>query len=172
MLVNTISNDNDYIKIVGHILDHDEFKKMQKVKHHDTNRYEHSVKVSYYSYVIAKKLRLDYKQVAKGGLLHDFFFERTADYSKLSDKLKIYTFKHPREAVKMARKYFGITEMEEDMIKSHMFPLDISIPKYAESWIVNLVDTSVSILDFSKKFGYKLSYAVNLYLIVFLNTLK
>ena len=72
MLVNTISNDNDYIKIVGHILDHDEFKKMQKVKHHDTNRYEHSVKVSYYSYVIAKKLRLDYKQVAKGGLLHDF----------------------------------------------------------------------------------------------------
>ena len=53
-----------------------------------------------------------------------------------------------------------------------MFPIDYRIPKYLESWIVNLVDTSVSVNEFSKKFGYKLSYVSNLLLIVLLNAIK
>lgn len=58
------------------------------------------------------------------------------------------------------------------MIKCHMFPLDVRIPKYAESWIVNLVDTGVSVCEFSKKFGYQFSYLFNLYLILLFNTMK
>ena len=53
-----------------------------------------------------------------------------------------------------------------------MFPMDYRIPKYVESWIVNLVDTGLSINEFSKKFGYKLSYVTNLLFIVLLNTIK
>ena len=36
-------------------------------------RFDHSMKVSYYSYKVAKLLHLDYRQTARGGLLHDFF---------------------------------------------------------------------------------------------------
>lgn len=167
-----MKNDQEYNRIVRHILDNEDFSKMENIKHHDSNRLDHSLKVSYYSYKIAKTLRLDYVQTARGGLLHDFFLERTIDYDKFKDKVKLYTFKHPHDAVEMSKERFSITPMEEDMIRCHMFPLDINIPKYAESWIVNLVDTGISVFEFSKKFGYKLSYAANLYVILLLNSLR
>ena len=66
-------NDIQDRKIVNHILNNEEFLKIKKIEHHGISRYEHSMKVSYYSYKIAKALRLDYEQVARGGLLHDFF---------------------------------------------------------------------------------------------------
>lgn len=167
-----IENDIEYNRIVNHILENEQFNEMRKIKHHDSNRLEHSLKVSYYSYKLAKKLRLDYVQTARGGLLHDFFLERTVDYDKFKDKFKLYTFKHPKDAVALSKQYFTVTEMEEDMIRCHMFPFDIHVPRYAESWIVNLVDTGVSVFEFGKKFGYKLSYVTNLYLILVLNALK
>ena len=170
--INQMKNDREYENIVHHILNNEDFKKMELIKHHDSNRLDHSLKVSYYAYRVAKKLRLDYVQTARGGLLHDFFLERTVDYKKFTDKLKLYTYKHPKDAVEMSKQHFDITPMEEDMIRSHMFPFDVSIPRYAESWIVNLVDTGVSIVEFGKKFGYKLSYAMNLYLILLLNSLR
>ena len=92
------SKDVKYIKLVQDILDNEEFSKMGEVKHHDSNRLDHSLKVSYYSYKIARKLHLDYKSVARGGLLHDFFLERTVDYKKVKDKVKLYA------------KYLGVDE--------------------------------------------------------------
>ena len=145
---------------------------MRDVKHHDSNRLQHSLKVSYYSYKVAKTLHLNYKAVARGGLLHDFFTERTVDYRKIRDKVKLYTGSHPKKAVKNAKKYFEISDLEEDIIRSHMFPIDIKIPKYAESWLVSSVDKTVSFYEFGKKFGHKLSYATNFALLFFINVLK
>ena len=62
--------------------------------------------------------------------------------------------------------------MEEDIIRTHMFPIDIKIPKYAESWIVSSVDKAVSIFEFTKKFSHKLSYITNFTLLFILNVLK
>ena len=53
-----------------------------------------------------------------------------------------------------------------------MFPIDYKVPKYAESWIVSIVDKAVSFTEFSKKFAYSLTYALNLYLLFILNVLK
>ena len=53
-----------------------------------------------------------------------------------------------------------------------MFPIDYKIPKYAESWIVSSVDKVVSLGEVSRKFGYKLTYLFNLYLIFILNIMK
>lgn len=165
-------NDDNYQEIIKDILEHEEFKKIEQVKHHDSNRLEHSLKVSYYSYKIAKKLHLNYKEVARGGLLHDFFLERTVDYKKVKDKVKLYTGSHPKKAVNNAKKYFEINEIEENIIRSHMFPIDISIPKYAESWLVSTVDKVVSTYEFSKKFSHKLSYITNFTLLFIINILK
>lgn len=168
----SIIKNNEYIEITNDILKHEEFQKMNDVKHHDSNRFQHSLKVSYYSYKVAKKLRLNYKCVARAGLLHDFFLERTVDYSNVKDKVKLYSIGHPKKAVMNAKKYFDINEMEEDIIRSHMFPIDVKVPKYAESWVVSTVDKVVSIYEFSKKFGHKLSYATNFALLFLLNVLK
>lgn len=159
------------MKIVENILDKKEFKKLEQISHHNTNRFEHSLKVSYYSYKVAKLLFLDSKQVARGGLLHDFFEERTAHVNTTKEKIDIYT-KHSNIALLNSLKLCELTDKEQDMIKAHMFPLDSNIPKYAESWVVNLVDTSVSVFEFTLKFKYKLNYATNLTLLILLNLFK
>ena len=164
-----VEKDYRYKKIVNHILKNEEFNKIKNIEHHGITRFDHSLKVSYYSYKIAKILRLDYKEVARGALLHDFFLSE--EDRTFKDKF-ISTFVHPKKAEKNASKVFNVTEKESDMIKSHMFPVNLTIPKYAESWIVNLVDKGVGIYEFGKKFGKQLSYSTNLIAVFLINVLR
>ena len=53
-----------------------------------------------------------------------------------------------------------------------MFPVNLSIPKYAESWVVNLVDKCIGTYEFSVKFGNKFNYAANLAIVLFMNIMK
>ena len=165
----SVENDLKYRKIVKNILDDDEFNKIKNIEHHGITRYDHSLKVSYYSYKIAKTLKLDYKQVARGGLLHDFFL---SDEDRTFKDKFLSTFIHPKKAEKNAIKYFDVTEKEADMIRSHMFPVNLTIPRYAESWVVNIVDKAVGIYEFGRKFSKQLRYASNLYLLFLINILK
>ncbi len=164
--------DQEYSLIIKDIMENETFNKMADIKHHNTTRLEHMYKVSYYSYLIARLLHLNYKEVARAGLLHDFYFGRTVDHDKIKDKIKLYTHNHPKEAVINAKKNFFINEMEEDIIKSHMFPIDIKIPKYAESWVVSTVDKVIGTHEFCKKASKKLKYSMNLCLVLVLNILK
>jgi uncharacterized protein len=167
--MNKIKNDNKYINIVNHILENEEFNKIKYIEHHGISRYDHSLKVSYYSYKLAKLLKLDYVETARGGLLHDFFI---SDHDKDTVKRFVSTFNHPKKAVKNAVETFGVSDKELDIIKAHMFPINITLPKYAESWLVNLVDKAVGTMEFSQKFGYKFSYLANLYIVFLLNSIK
>lgn len=164
--------DGEYLYIINHILENSEFQKMSNIKHHNTTRMDHSLKVSYYSYKIAKTLRLDYEDVARAGLLHDFYIDEIRNCNKIKDKIILFSTKHPNDAVINASEHFDLSEKEINIIKSHMFPVDYRIPKYAESWIVSLVDKVLSFGEVSKRFGYKLSYLFNLYLIFVLNIIK
>ena len=157
------------MSIVNNILDNDEFLKIKKIEHHGISRYDHSLKVSYYSYRIAKALHLDYEQTAVGGLLHDFFLSPEDRSQK--DRIKS-VFTHPKRAVDMAKSQFELTKKEEDMIRSHMFPINLSVPKYAESWIVSLVDKCVATNEFAIKFRFRLKYAYNLFLLFAISFVK
>lgn len=162
-------DDLNYINIINDILENEEFNKIKSIEHHGTTRYEHSMKVAYASYKIAKFLHLDYIEVARAGLLHDFFLsdeERT-----FKDKF-ISTFTHPKYAVETSKKYFELSEKEIDIIKSHMFPIYTSVPKYAESWVVSLVDKTIGSFEFLAKFRYKFSYAMNIFVIFLINNIK
>ena len=161
--------DLQYMSIVNNILNNDEFLKIKKIEHHGISRYDHSLKVSYYSYKIAKVLHLDYEQTAVGGLLHDFFLSPENRTQK--ERLKS-VFTHPKQAVAMARTQFELTKKEEDMIRSHMFPINLSVPKYAESWIVSLVDKCVATNEFAIKFRFRLKYAYNLFLLFAISFIK
>lgn len=165
-------NDNEYLLLINDIMKNRQFKDIENIKHHNTNRLNHSLKVSYYSYKIAKLLRLDYRDVARGGLLHDFYTSQISECSKIKDKILLFSIKHPNDAVVNSLNHFELSEKEINIIKSHMFPIDYKIPKYAESWIVSFVDKILSFNEFSRKFGCKLTYVFNLYLLFIMNIIK
>ena len=162
-------NDTNYISIVKDIIDHEEFNKIKSIEHHGITRFEHSMKVAYISYKIAKFLRLDYKEVARAGLLHDFFL---SDEDRTFKDRFVSTFIHPKYAVETSKKYFELSEKETDIIKSHMFPVYTSVPKYAESWIVSLTDKTIGSYEFLLKFSHKFSYAMNIFVVFLINNIK
>lgn len=162
-------DDIEYINYVNDILNHDEFKKLGNIIHHEDNRLDHSIRVSYRAYKLAKLLKLDYTSVARAGLLHDFFF---TDNKLISKKERVKTlFNHPIEACDNASKYFYLSELEKDIITTHMFPIGKRVPKYAESWLVDMVDDCVSIREKGKVVYRQLSTAMSFILVLLLNNL-
>lgn len=154
--MNKIYSDTEYFNIVDDILDNDKFKKTNDCKHHGLTRMEHSIKVSYYSYKISKKLKLDYKATARAGLLHDFFINEDIERKNISAII------HPYKSLDNSKKYFYLSEKEEDIIISHMFPmLPHKVPKYLESWLVSLTDKIVATYEFyysyARTYVYKFS---------------
>ena len=164
--------DEEYLSIIDNIMKNEEFKQMSNIKHHNTTRMNHLIKVSYGSYKVAKLLNLEYRDVARAGLLHDFYTEEVSKCSNIKDKVLLFSTKHPDNAVENSMRNFELSEKEINIIKTHMFPIDYKVPKYAESWIVSIVDKVVSFTEFGKKFGYSLTYVLNLYLLFILNVLK
>lgn len=158
--------DTNYVGIVNDILENAEFNKIKLIEHHGTTRYNHSVKVSYYSYKLAKFFKLNYREVARAGLLHDFFL---SDEERTNMERFKSTFTHPKKAVQNACTYFQLNEKEKDIIRTHMFPINLSVPKYAESWVVSFVDKVIGTIEFSKKYKYKIGYVANLYLLFLFN---
>ncbi len=164
--------DLKYKNIINDIINNDKFRELDNIEHHGGTRLKHSLKVSYYSYKISKFMKVDYIAVARAGLLHDFYFEKTKQMEKTMQKVKLFSVGHPKEAVNNASELFALSDKEKDIIKSHMFPIDYKIPKYIESWIVSLVDKVISFKEFGLKANYKLTTTINLWLILLINIKK
>lgn len=133
------------------ILNDDRFQSLKQLPHHGNKdgRYEHCVAVAYYAYCITHKLGWDDVSTARGGLLHDYFFEdwrKAEHHEKGIDRIKnCHGMAHPKKALKNAEKDYDLNEVEANMILRHMFPLTITPPKFKESWVVSLVDKGVAI---------------------------
>jgi len=147
----------DFMNIIGDMMEHPKFIKMKSFTHHghDNSVFDHSMAVAYYSYVIARKMNLDAESTAKGAFLHDFFLYdwRTSDKvggTMWERFMEMHAFKHPKVALDNAEKYFNINNKEADMIVKHMFPVTIVPPKYAESWVVSIVDKAVAATEMFK----------------------
>ncbi|MDD4691505.1 HDIG domain-containing metalloprotein [Eubacterium aggregans] len=141
--------------IVWDILNHPKFIGLKSIEHHGNGLQEHCISVAYNSYVIAKKLGLDAESVARGALLHDFFFEDWKAAEKTGKGFgrikEMHGFKHPKDALRNATIYFNLNEKEEDMILKHMFPLTIVPPMHLESWVVTMVDKGVAIKEMAQE---------------------
>ena len=165
----TIRKDKEYKKIVKDIFRNVEFKKLCNIEHHGISRMEHSIKISYYSYRIAKKLGMDYVSVARGGLLHDFFL----DGDERNRKRKFLdTFVHPKKALSTSINYFNVNEIEKNIIVSHMFPIYLSLPKYKESILVNLVDKVIGGFELFNEYRYRCRYNFNYLLVLMVIFMK
>jgi len=159
--------DKEFNSIVDDILENTEFKKLLYVAHHGLTRYEHSLRVAYYTYTITKVLHLNYIEATRGALLHDFFTDEVA-YENSISRLR----KHPTYAVINAKKYFEISLLQKDIIKTHMFPITFIPPKYLESWIVDFCDDVAAIYERIFTTKWKVSSSLNFLLLVIIGILK
>lgn len=134
----------EYLECVKDIINCDDVKSLNDfVQHCNTNRFQHSLNVSYYGFLWARKMNFDYKSVARAGLLHDLYLY---DW-KLVKSTEHHAFLHPKEALKNAMKITTINKIESDAIVNHMWPISKNIPRYKESYILNLADKYTTILE-------------------------
>lgn len=129
----------EFNNIIYDIANNPTVLKMKDFKqHYSCSCYEHCLSVAYYSYLICKKLHLDYVSMAKAAMLHDLFLY---DWRvRQPDRKGLHAFTHPYLAYKNASKLFILNKKEKDIIIKHMWPVTIIPPKYMESFIITLVD--------------------------------
>ena len=139
------------------IMQKKKYLKMNRyIQHGNTSCLLHSIAVSYYSFRLAKFLRLNVheKELIRGALLHDYFlYDWHAKY-KPTRNVGLHGRIHPKIALFNARKDYNVNELEADIIARHMFPLTFTPPKYKESIIVCLVDKVLSTYEVFSKNAY------------------
>lgn len=143
---------DEYIEIISPIITNKEFLKRKNYHHHENRSvYGHSLLVSIYSYHLAKKIGMDYRSAAIGGLLHDFYYEDWQLSTKKKSLKESHGFVHAREALENSRRIFPqlLNKKIENIILRHMFPLNFVPPLYLESWLISFVDKYCSMEVFS-----------------------
>lgn len=137
--------DDEYIDCIFGLIRHEKISEMEKyVQHGDVTCLEHSLCVSYRSYQVCKRLGFDYRSAARGGLLHDFFLY---DWHGKKQYKGFHGFKHAKVALDNACMYFELNEKEKDIIRKHMWPLNLTLPKHRESYVVMIIDKYCALLE-------------------------
>ena len=117
------------------------------IQHINSSRYAHCKEVAFYTFLICKKLNLDYISAARGAMLHDFYFYDWRN-KHVEGQKKFHLFRHPRIALENALDIFKLNDLEKDIIAKHMWPLTISLLRFAESYIVTFVDKYCATKEF------------------------
>lgn len=139
--IENATKDKDFMEILNDILNNDTVRDMKKYRqHYDVSTYEHCLNVAYLSYKICKKLKWDYKSMARAAMLHDLFLY---DWRNSKKELKLdgyHAFVHPKIALDNASKIFELNKKEKDIILKHMWPITLTFPKYREAYVITLTD--------------------------------
>ena len=121
------------------IVKNEQFNKLKEELHHGITRYDHSYRVAKWTHIIGKVFKMkNVEQTTRAALLHDFYVN---DDLTGSGAKRLGT--HPEAALENSLKYYELDNIQKDIIKSHMFPCNLTIPKYKESWLVSTVDKVV-----------------------------
>ena len=137
-----MNNDKkEFLSIIADLLENDLVNQMKQYRqHYDVSTYEHCMNVSYISYKICKKLKLDCVSMARGAMLHDLFlydWRAPKEHKKFTD---LHAFSHPRIALENAKK---VTKL----------------PKYKESYVIVFADKYSAILEgiqyYKRKYSFK-----------------
>ena len=126
----------------------------EHVQHMKGSRYQHCYEVAYYTYILSKKLGLDYISATRGAMLHDFYFYDWRNKGVEGQK-RFHAYRHPRIALNNAIENFELNEVEKDIIVKHMWPLTFPLPRFSESYIVTLVDKYCATKEFFNFLKYR-----------------
>lgn len=124
----------------------------QYISHSDITVFRHCLRVAYVAYTWAVRMNIDcdLHALVRGALLHDYYLYDWHDKNK---GFRWHGFKHHRFARANAVRDFGISEKEQAIIYSHMFPLTFWCPPTSrEAWLVTLADKFVATEETLKKY--------------------
>lgn len=138
--------DKEYMQIVKDLIINETVLRMKIYRQHfNVSCFDHCLYVSYNAYIICKKHNLDYKSVARAGLLHDLFLY---DWRKRENGRKgLHAFTHGKTALENALKITKLNEKEKDIIQKHMWPVTLKMPRYKETFVITYVDKRIAIAE-------------------------
>lgn len=141
-------NSAAFLECVSPLLDSREVQEMKRWRHHfSVTCYEHSLFVSYVAFRLARKLGWDCRAAARAGLLHDLYLYDPADRTAHPGN---QCLDHPRAAARNAAGLTDLSQKEQNIILSHMWPLGGALPRSLEAWLVDLVDTVCASLELTR----------------------
>lgn len=113
-------------------------------QHSGTTTLRHVLRVAKKSFDLAEQLGwdIDEKELARGAVLHDYY-----QYEIKEEGLSPYKHgtRHPAIAAQKAEKDFGLTPKEENIIRSHMWPLTLwTPPRSKEAALVCMADKYIA----------------------------
>lgn len=148
----------EYKECIADILYSEQVQKLDlHTQHCNTSRLQHSINVSYYSFLICRKMGWDYRSAARAGLLHDLYFYnwRTTKYLRSG-----HASWHPRVALDNAKRLTELNNVEIDAIKKHMWPCTPVPPRYIESYAVTFADKICATMEFAERIYAQISCKV------------
>jgi uncharacterized protein len=157
---------NTFETYVKDITDNSHFNKLKKDLHHGISRYDHSMRVARWTYKVCNFFKFDNnKEVTRAALLHDFYINEDLTIVGGTKAL----VEHPQVALKNSKKYFEINDLQEDIIKHHMFPCTLAFPENKEAFLVSLIDKGVSTYEMLR---FKAPLYASIYLLFLFELIK
>ena len=130
---------NSFDSCIQDIVTNEQFNKLKNELHHGISRYDHSYRVAKWTHTICRIFKMKNNEITtRAALLHDFYVN-----DDLTGNGAQRLGRHPEVALENSLKYYELDNIQKDIIKSHMFPCNLTIPKYKESWLVSTVDKVV-----------------------------
>ncbi|MBQ9110809.1 MAG: HAD family hydrolase [Oscillospiraceae bacterium] len=140
--------EHSFYEEIADLLELHEVQKLKQYRHHImTTRFQHSLNVSYYNYLLCCLFRLDARSAARAGLLHDLYFYDTKAFTQTEHPIRHSEY-HPLVALDNAQRLLPMNAREQDMIVKHMWPVTRQMPRYAETYILTFVDKYCALIEF------------------------
>lgn len=92
----------------------------------------------------ALALRVDTRALVRGALLHNYFLY---DWHDPDPSHRLHGFRHAGFALRNAGRDFSLGPIERNMIASHMFPMNLVLPRFRESLLLCLADKICSFCE-------------------------
>ena len=118
------------------------------VQHGKVSTYDHCRKVADLSCGLNRHMHLhaDPGTLVQGAMLHDYYLYDW--HHKDGGTHDWHGFIHAEKASANAKRDFDVDEKVQDVIRSHMWPLNLSrLPRSREAWIVCIADKCVSLQE-------------------------
>ncbi len=125
------------------------------IQHGTTSIFAHSWAVTIRAIEFAQdhQIPVNERSLVRGTLLHDYFLY---DWHVPDPSHRLHGYRHPGFACKNAVRDFGISPLEQSMVRHHMWPLTPTPPTCREGWILCLADKQVATRETAAGFARKL----------------
>ncbi len=139
------TNREEFDEIVSDLMDDPLVLSMEELPQHSkhSNCLDHSIYVAYMSFLVCRKLGLDYVAATRAALLHDFYL---CKWEETDHGFRRF-WRHPKLALANADERYDLSGKEKDIIVKHMWPLTPKPPRYLESFVVSFADKVCAALE-------------------------